>query len=292
MGRLNAGRALESAGLDPDDVAVVVRAALAEDLRFGPDVTSQAVVASGARVEAAVIAREDGVVAGVPVALAVLDCAGEDFEVDVVKADGTRVAAGDVVLTVTGSTRALLRAERTTLNLLSHLSGVATTTRAWVDAVAGTRAVIRDTRKTLPGLRLLQKYAVRCGGGCNHRLGLGDAALIKDNHIAAAGGLRAAVHAVRAAAPNVPLQVECDTVAQVSEALDAGACALLLDNMTIAQLCESVALARAHDGVTVEASGGLALDRAREVAETGVDFLAVGSLTHSARALDLGLDFG
>jgi nicotinate-nucleotide pyrophosphorylase (carboxylating) len=175
------------------------------------------------------------------------------------------------------------------LNLLGRLSGVATTTRAWVDAVEGTGAAIRDTRKTTPGLRALEKYAVRCGGGVNHRMGLGDEALVKDNHVAAAGGVAAALAAVRAAAPGMPVEVECDTVEQVREAVAAGAPLLLLDNMTLEQTREAVALARAA-GVRLEASGGLTLARARQVAETGVDYLAVGALTHSAPVLDLGLD--
>ena len=177
------------------------------------------------------------------------------------------------------------------LNFLTRLSGIATATRAWADAVAGTGAVIRDTRKTTPGLRVVEKYAVRCGGGQNHRMGLGDAALIKDNHVAAAGGVAAAVAAVRSAAPGVTLEVECDSLAQVREALAAGARFLLLDNMGLDALREAVAEARRRDGVRLEASGGLRLATAREVAATGVDYLSVGALTHSSPALDLGLDY-
>jgi nicotinate-nucleotide pyrophosphorylase (carboxylating) len=194
------------------------------------------------------------------------------------------------VLTIEGPLRGLLTAERTLLNLMTHLSGIATATRAWVDAIAGTGAVVRDTRKTTPGLRQLEKYAVRCGGGSNHRLGLGDAALIKDNHVAAAGGISQAVDAVRATAPAVALEVECDTLEQVRAALAAGCDLILLDNMTVADLRAAVALARAWPGVRLEASGGLRLDTARAVAQTGVDFLAVGALTHSSPALDLALD--
>jgi len=183
-----------------------------------------------------------------------------------------------------------LTSERTMLNLLCHLSGVATLTRRWVDEVAGTGVVVRDTRKTLPGLRHLEKYAVRMGGGANHRLALGDAALVKDNHVAAAGGITAAVRAVRAHVPDVALEVECDTVEQAREAVAAGALVLLLDNMTTAELGEAAAVARAVPGVRLEASGGLTLERAREVAGSGVHYLAVGALTHSAPALDLGLD--
>jgi nicotinate-nucleotide pyrophosphorylase (carboxylating) len=184
----------------------------------------------------------------------------------------------------------MLGAERTLLNFVTHLSGVATTTRAWVDAVAGTGCTVRDTRKTTPGLRQLEKYAVRCGGGMNHRMGLGDAALVKDNHVAAAGGIAAAIRAVVAAAPDVPLEVECDNLAQVREALTAGAGLILLDNMGLADLRAAVALARPYPAVKLEASGGLRLDKARAVAETGVDYIAVGALTHSSPALDLGLD--
>jgi nicotinate-nucleotide pyrophosphorylase (carboxylating) len=206
--------------------------------------------------------------------------------------DGARVVPGDAVLRVSGDAVAVLGAERTVLNFLTHLSGIASGTWAWASAVAGTGAVVRDTRKTLPGLRGLEKYAVRCGGGENHRMGLGDAALVKDNHVAAAGGVAAAVHAVRSAArPGLVIEVECDSVAQVREALAAGARFILLDNMPVPVLREAVAVARAYDGVRLEASGGLQLGNAREVASTGVDYLSVGGLTHSSRALDLGLDY-
>jgi nicotinate-nucleotide pyrophosphorylase (carboxylating) len=193
-----------------------------------------------------------------------------------------------VLATVRGPVRAILTAERTALNLLCHLSGVATLTRRWVDAVAGTGAQIRDTRKTLPGLRALEKYAVRCGGGVNHRMSLADAALIKDNHVAAAGSVSAAFAAVTADAGGVPVEVECDTLAQVAEALAAGAELILLDNFAIGAMAEAVSLAAGR--ARLEASGGLTLATAREVAETGVDYLAVGALTHSAPALDIALD--
>jgi nicotinate-nucleotide pyrophosphorylase (carboxylating) len=301
-------RALEAAGLDVSDVVRVVRAALDEDFRYGADVTSTATVA-GRTVTADVVAREAGVIAGLPVVLAVFDlltdylgegsqeAGGPGPAVTVLVADGARVRPGDSVLRVSGDAVAVLGAERTMLNFVTHLSGIASATRQWADAVAGTGAVIRDTRKTLPGLRSLQKYAVRCGGGQNHRMGLGDAALVKDNHVAAAGGVAAAVRAVRAAAQSTPpgaglvIEVECDSVAQVSEALAAGARFLLLDNMPAPALLEAVSAARAYDGVRLEASGGLRLANAREVAATGVDYLSVGALTHSSRALDLGLDY-
>ena len=305
---------LREAGLDMGTVVRAVRTALDEDFRYGPDVTSAATVA-GRRVTADVVAREDGVLAGLPVALAVLDLIagylgaevrGGAAEADgivatALAADGERVQAGDAVLRVSGPAAAVLGAERTMLNFLTHLSGVATATRTWADVIDGTGALVRDTRKTTPGLRVLEKYAVRCGGGSNHRMGLGDAALIKDNHIAAAGGVAAAVTAVLSAAGHsaaghsagagLVVEVECDSVAQVRAALDAGARFLLLDNMPAAVLREAVAVARRQPGVRLEASGGLQLSNAREIAQTGVDYLAVGALTHSSRALDLGLDF-
>ncbi len=218
--------ALSAAGLDPAEVVRVVRRALDEDLAFGPDVTTESTVPADARATGDVVPRSPGVLAGMPVAAAVFDLVGGP-EVDVVlhATDGDAAEPGRAVLTVSGPTRSLLTAERTALNLIGHLSGVATLTRRWVDAVDGTGAAIRDTRKTTPGLRALEKYAVRCGGGVNHRMALGDAALVKDNHVAAAGGIAAAVEAVRAHAPAIPLEVECDTLDQVREALAAGVAA-------------------------------------------------------------------
>lgn len=284
-----AGR-LAAVGLDPADVAALVAAALAEDLAGGVDVTTVATVPAGARGQADVVARAAGVVAGLPVAEAVFALASPGSAVACTDraADGDLVAAGQAVLTVTGPVSALLTAERTALNLLCHLSGVATLTRRWVAAVAGTRAAIRDTRKTTPGLRALEKYAVRCGGGVNHRMSLADAALIKDNHVAAAGSVSAAFAAVRSKAPGLPLEVECDTLDQVTEALAAGADLILLDNFSVSDMAAAVRLAGGR--ALLEASGGLTLGRARAVAQTGVDYLAVGALTHSAPALDFGLD--
>ncbi len=281
---------LVAAGLDAAAVAGLAAAALAEDLAGGADVTTAATVPSGTRGRAAVVARSAGVVAGLPVAETVfwLASPGDPVACTDRAADGDVVAAGQSVLTVTGPVSALLTAERAALNLLCHLSGVATLTRRWVDAVAGTRAQIRDTRKTTPGLRALEKYAVRCGGGVNHRMSLSDAALIKDNHVAAAGSVGAAFAAVRAVAPGLPLEVECDTLDQVAEALAAGADLILLDNFEVADMATAVRLAAGR--ALLEASGGLSLDRARAVAQTGVDYLAVGALTHSAPALDFGLD--
>jgi nicotinate-nucleotide pyrophosphorylase (carboxylating) len=288
--RAEIATALEKTGLDPAEVERVVRRALEEDLALGPDVTTIATVAEDAQATGDVVPRAPGVLAGIAVAAAVFDLVGGPaVEVTLRAEDGEATEPGRAVLTVAGPTRALLTAERTALNLIGHLSGVASLTRRWVDAVAGTGAAVRDTRKTSPGLRVLEKYAVRCGGGVNHRMALGDAALVKDNHVAAAGGIRAAVDAVRAHAPQIPLEVECDTVDQVREAIDAGVQLVLLDNFSLDDTRTAVEVARPA-GVRLEASGGLSLDRAHEVAATGVDYLAVGALTHSAPVLDLGFD--
>ncbi|WP_116451341.1 carboxylating nicotinate-nucleotide diphosphorylase [Blastococcus litoris] len=282
--------ALEDAGLDPAEVVRVIRRALEEDLAFGPDVTTNSTVPEGARATGDVVPRVPGVLAGLPVAAAVFDLVGGPrVDVSLHAADGDAAQPGRTALTVSGPARCLLTAERTALNLVGHLSGVASLTRQWVDAVAGTGAAVRDTRKTTPGLRALEKYAVRCGGGVNHRMALGDAALVKDNHVAAAGGITAAVEAVRASARGVPLEVECDTLDQVREAVAAGVELVLLDNFSLADTRTAVDLVRGS-GVRLEASGGLSLDRAAEVAATGVDYLAVGALTHSAPVLDLGFD--
>ena len=277
---------------DPGDLARVVRAALEEDLRYGPDVTTAAVIPPGTKSVADLVARQPGTLAGLPVVAAVLDVACPAATFTPHARDGDQVAAGDVVARVEGPLAEILTAERTLLNFLTHLSGIATATRAWVDAIDGTGAFVRDTRKTIPGLRALEKYAVRCGGGVNHRMGLGDAALIKDNHVAAAGGVTAAFRAVLAAAPGVVVEVECDTLGQVGEALAAGAALILLDNMSLDQMRSAVAIARAYPDAKLEASGGLRLENAREVASTGVHYLSVGALTHSSPALDLALDVG
>ena len=279
--------------VDPAEVRRGVAVALDEDLRLGPDVTTEATVPADAVGTARVVAREPGVIAGVPVALEVLRQVSESLGVEVAATvlapDGTRVTPGGAILEITGPLRCLLTAERTLLNYLGQLSGVATATARWVDAIAGTGAAVRDSRKTVPGMRTLQKYAVVCGGGRNHRMALGDAALIKDNHVAAAGSVAAAFRAVRAAAPAVTVEVECDTLDQVDEAIGAGADLVLLDNFTVADTARAVRRCRAA-GVRTEASGGLTLAQAAAVAATGVDFLAVGALTHSAPVLDLGLD--
>ncbi|GAB3211346.1 L-aspartate oxidase [Marinactinospora thermotolerans] len=269
----------------------LVAGALTEDLPApgSVDVTTAATIPAAQISTADVVARANGVVAGLPLAELVFHMVSEGIvEIERRAADGDPVARGDVLMTVSARTRDLLTAERTALNLLTHLSGVATATRSWVDAVAGTGARIRDSRKTLPGLRVLEKYAVRCGGGTNHRYGLADAALIKDNHVVAAGGVAEAVRAVRTAFPNVPLEVEVDRLDQIEPALKAGAEEILLDNFTVEALREAVALVAGR--ARLESSGGLTLDVAADVAATGVDYLAVGALTHSSPALDIALD--
>lgn len=271
----------------------VIARALDEDLRYGPDVTTLATVPADARTTASVVSREEGVVAGLEVALLVLDevIGTEGYRVEHRVADGARLEAGGVALTVEGPTRGLLTAERTMLNLVCHLSGIATATAAWVEATTGTGAEIRDTRKTLPGLRALQKYAVRVGGGTNHRLGLGDAALIKDNHVAAAGSVVAALREVRSAAPDLACEVEVDSLEQLDEVLAEDVELVLLDNFPVWQTQIAVQRRDARSPQTkLESSGGLALENAAEYAGTGVDYLAVGALTHSVRVLDLGLD--
>ncbi len=275
------------------EARAVIARALDEDLRYGPDVTTLATVPVDALTTASVVSREPGVLAGVDLALMVLDeLLGVDgYRIDHHEPDGARLGAGGVALTVHAPTRGLLTAERTMLNLACHLSGIATTTAAWVEAVSGTSAQIRDTRKTLPGLRALQKYAVRVGGGVNHRMGLGDAALIKDNHVAAAGSVLAALREVRAAAPDLPCEVEVDSLEQLDEVLGEGVELVLLDNFPVWQTQIAVQRRDARSPETkLESSGGLSLHSAAEYAGTGVDYLAVGALTHSVRVLDLGLD--
>ncbi|MEO5709951.1 MAG: carboxylating nicotinate-nucleotide diphosphorylase [Nocardioidaceae bacterium] len=279
---------LTAAGLDPDAVTAQVERALAEDLP-GEDVTSVATLDPTVPAWADLVARGGGVVAGLGVAELVFRLVvGPDVEVERLAADGDRVARGDVLLSVHGPVPALLTAERTALNFVCHLSGVATATSRWVDALAGTGARVRDTRKTTPGLRALEKYAVRCGGGLNHRATLSDQALVKDNHVLSAGGVVPAYRAVRERYPDLPVQVEVTTLDQLRELLGVGAPEILLDNMSTAQMAEAVALTAGR--ARLEASGGLTLERAREVAETGVDLIAVGALTHSAPVLDVAMD--
>lgn len=261
---------------------------LDEDLAGGRDVTTEATIAADALGVGRIVARADGVLSGMPVARAVFARLG-GLQVREHRADGERVRRGDVLAEVSGPVRAMLVGERNALNVLTLASGIATLTARWVDAVDGTGARVRDTRKTAPGLRALQKYAVRCGGGLNHRMSLADQALIKDNHVLAAGGVVPALRAVWALAPGVPCEVECTLVEEVEQACAAGAELVLLDNMDTEAMRRSVVVARRY-GARTEASGGLRLDNAREVAATGVDYLAVGALTHSAPALDIALD--
>lgn len=280
---------LAAAQLDVDAVEAVIRLAVDEDLDGGVDVTTVSTVPEDQRAVLDLVARRAGVVAGVPVAAAVFSyVAGDGVTITEVAHDGDRVTPGDVVLSVAGRTHDLLQAERPALNLLGHLSGIATLTRTWVDAIDGSGAEIRDTRKTTPGMRRLEKYAVRCGGGVNHRMSLSDAALVKDNHVVAAGGVAEAFEAVRRRFPGIDVEVEVDSLEQLDEVLDAGADLVLLDNFTTEQLREAVR--RTAGRARLEASGGLSLDVAAEVAGTGVDYLAVGALTHSAPVLDIGAD--
>ena len=283
-------RMLEDARLDPKDLESLVLAAIEEDLDGGVDVTTVATVPPDQRATLNLVARSAGVAAGIPVAAAVFMAVSGDDDLDITfgVGDGDRVEPGDVLLSVTGLTHELLRAERPALNMLGHLGGIATLTRAWADAIGGTKASIRDTRKTTPGLRKLEKYAVRCGGGQNHRMSLSDAALVKDNHVLAAGGVAAAFEAVRAMFPEVPVEVEVDSMDQLDEVLAAGADLVLLDNFTPADM--AAAVQRTAGRARLEASGGLSLVNAAEVAATGVDYIAVGALTHSAPVLDIGAD--
>ena len=282
------GQELAGSGLEPAMVYDHVVAAVAEDLP-GEDVTSAATLDPAVVASADLVARGDGVVAGLVVAEVVFrHVVGPDLELERLAADGDRVTRGDVLLSVRGPVTRLLTAERTALNYLCHLSGVATATARWVDALDGTRARVRDTRKTIPHLRALEKYAVRCGGGVNHRATLSDQALVKDNHVLAAGGVVPAYDAVRKAYPHLLVQVEVTTLDQLQELVDVGAPEILLDNMSTAQMAEAVRITNGR--ARIEASGGLTLERAREVADTGVDFIAVGALTHSAPVLDIAMD--
>lgn len=288
---------LVGAGLDPNYVADIIRHTIAEDLDGGIDVTSVATVPIAQRSIATFGARAHGCVAGLDIAAAVIEmvCGASASSFGYKKQDGDRVVPGDVLAQVEAPTQLMLTAERTALNLLCHLSGVATATAQWVDAIAGTTAIIRDTRKTTPGLRALEKYAVRCGGGQNHRMSLSDAALVKDNHIVAAGGVAEAFEKVRALAATLPIEIEVDTLDQLAVAIQAGADVVLLDNMAPAVMSEAVLIAQRHESATghavlLEASGGLTLSNAKDVAATGVHFISVGGLTHSSPILDVGLD--
>ncbi|GAA3236792.1 carboxylating nicotinate-nucleotide diphosphorylase [Dactylosporangium siamense] len=280
---------LRKVGLDPVAVAEIVERTLTEDL--GPDrldVTSVATIPDTQIDAAELVARAPGVVAGLAVAAAVFEAVSPDVEVSTHAVDGSYVVRGTVLATITGPTRFLLTAERSALNLLCRMSGVATHTRQWADLLDGTHALVLDTRKTTPGLRILEKYAVRAGGGTNKRMGLYDVAMIKDNHKLAAGGISAAYARVRSAFPDVPVQVEVTTVGEAVEAVTAGATFLLLDNMSPDLLREVVAAVGGR--AELEATGGLTLESAAEYAATGVDYLSVGALTHSSPILDIAMD--
>jgi nicotinate-nucleotide pyrophosphorylase (carboxylating) len=287
-------QALRAAGLDPNDVLAVIKRGIEEDLGTAGDLTSSATVAADARLTGRYVSRKQGVIAGMPVLAAIVDhCLEKDAVLTPTVSDGDRLASGQTIATIEASARGVLVIERLSLNVLGHLSGIATITRSWVDAVAGTEAQIRDTRKTTPGLRDLEKYAVRCGGGVNHRRGLDGGVLIKDNHIAAAGGVAAALERVQKAyrRDNVSIQNEVDDMTQLFEALAHGADAILLDNFNDEELADAVAFVRrTRSDVVLEASGGLSFKRAGSVAATGVDYISVGALTHSAPTLDIGLD--
>ncbi|HWK12514.1 MAG TPA: carboxylating nicotinate-nucleotide diphosphorylase [Vicinamibacterales bacterium] len=274
--------------LDPAAIDEAVVRALAEDIGSG-DVTTRATVGSAAVARAVIAARRPGVLAGIPVALRVFERVDPAVRATATCGDGARVARGDVVMQIEGPARGILTAERVVLNFLGHLSGIATATADIVAAVAHTAARVCDTRKTTPGLRAFEKYAVRCGGGVNHRMGLYDQFLIKDNHIAAAGGIANAVSAARAAAPGLKLEVEVETLEQLDEALNAGVDQVLLDNMDPVEMKEAVT--RVAGRAVTEASGSITLSAAAAIAETGVDLLSVGWITHSAPSLDFGLDF-
>jgi nicotinate-nucleotide pyrophosphorylase (carboxylating) len=291
----------QEAPLDRRWLADMVERALTEDFGGDPgrDVTTQATIAADAVVTGELVAREAGVLAGIDVLDEVFRQVAKRWglqvpTVRVLVADGSPVRPGDVIAEVAGLGHVILSAERTLLNLMSHASGIATHTRMWVDALAGTEARVLDTRKTTPMLRELEKYAVRCGGGVNKRMGMFDVALIKDNHVVATGGVAEAILAVKARFPDVGIQVEVERLAQAHEAIDAGARFLMLDNMTDSAMAEVVREVRAREGevgkVELEATGGLTLERASAVAATGVDYLSVGALTHSSPALDLALD--
>ena len=271
-------------------IRAAIEAALNEDLGLAGDITTNATVSADAIAEAVIATRQDGVVSGIPLAEAAFRALDADIAIKIKHHDGERVGAGDVIVTITGNARSILTAERVALNFMGRMAGIATLTRQYVDAVAGTGAKIADTRKTTPGLRAFEKYAVRCGGGQNHRTGLFDAVLIKDNHIVAAGGLKRAIQSARETVGHlVKIEVEVDTLDQLDDVLAFDVDAVLLDNMTPAQL--RTAVRRVAGRCLTEASGGVNLETVRAIAESGVDMISIGALTHSARVLDLGLDF-
>ena len=279
----------EPLGLTQFDLSEFVRRVLAEDMGSGGDVTSRATIDPDARFTATMNCREPIVVAGLDIAIAFFRALDREVRIARQVADGDRIEAGGVLMTIDGNARAMLAAERSALNTLQHLSGIATLTRTYVDAIDGTGAILLDTRKTIPGLRLLEKYAARMGGAENHRMRMDDGLLIKDNHVGVAGSVEAAVRAAVAANTGLQVQVEVDRIAQIEPAIGAGADRLLLDNMTNDQLREAVALVAGR--VPLEASGGVRIDTIRGIAETGVTYISVGRITQSAPAVDIGLDY-
>ena len=280
---------LRSNGLEPELVQALVDLAISEDLMGGTDVTSLATIPEIQISELDLVTRSPGVIAGINIAaLVFLSVASKKIEIELCVDDGKKVDANTCLLTAKGSTIELLTAERTALNFLGHLSGIATTTNKWVNEISGTNAKVRDTRKTTPGLRLLEKYAVKAGGGTNHRMSLNDQALIKDNHIVASGSIKSAVEKVKDKFPELDFEIEVDNLDQLNEALAVDAKLILLDNFSIEDLKKAVVTV--NKKAKLEASGGITLENARKIAETGVDFLAVGALTHSAPVLDIGGD--
>ena len=280
---------LRSNGLEPELVQALVDLAISEDLMGGTDVTSLATIPEIQISELDLVTRSPGVIAGINIAaLVFLSVANKKIEIELCVEDGKKVDAKTCLLTAKGSTIDLLTAERTALNFLGHLSGIATTTNKWVNEISGTNAKVRDTRKTTPGLRLLEKYAVKAGGGTNHRMSLNDQALIKDNHIVASGSIKSAVEKVKDKFPELDFEIEVDNLNQLNEALAVNAKLILLDNFNIEDLKKAVVTV--NKKAKLEASGGITLENARKIAETGVDFLAVGALTHSAPVLDIGGD--
>ena len=280
---------LRSNGLEPELVQALVDLAISEDLMRGTDVTSLATIPEIQISELDLVTRSPGVIAGINIAaLVFLSVASRKIDIELCVEDGKKVEANTCLLTAKGSTIELLTAERTALNFLGHLSGIATTTNKWVNEISGTNAKVRDTRKTTPGLRLLEKYAVKAGGGTNHRMSLNDQALIKDNHIVASGSIKSAVEKVKDKFPELDFEIEVDNLDQLNEALAVNAKLILLDNFNIEDLKKAVVTV--NKKAKLEASGGITLENARKIAETGVDFLAVGALTHSAPVLDIGGD--
>ena len=267
----------------------IVRNALAEDLGRAGDLTSDILIPPESHAHCAIVAREEGVISGLAAAILAFRLIDPEIHVGAVASDGAKISAGQTVASIEGPARGILTAERVALNFLGHLSGIATATRQLVDRVAGTKAEIICTRKTTPGLRVLEKYAVRCGGGLNHRFGLDDAILVKDNHIASAGGLANVMLRLRGrVGPLVKIELEVDTLKQLEQALELGFDAILLDNMPVEVLRQAVQITAGR--AKLEASGGITLDRVRAIAETGVDYISSGALTRSVRSLDLGLD--